>query len=72
MAINLATKYSNKIDEVVKQTSLTDVAVNNEYDFVGAQTVKVYSFDVAPMNDYNASGSNRYVHLLNWKILCRN
>lgn len=60
MAINLATKYSNKIDEVVKQTSLTDVAVNNDYDFVGAQSVKVYSFDVAPMNDYSASGANRY------------
>jgi N4-gp56 family major capsid protein len=60
MAINLATKYSNKIDEVVNATSLTNSAVNNDYDFVSAQTVKVYSFGVAPMNDYQASGSNRY------------
>lgn len=60
MAINLAAKYSDKIDEVVKQTSITDVAVNQDYDFVGAQTVKVYSFGTAPMNDYQATGSNRY------------
>lgn len=60
MAINLATKYSNKIDEVVKATSLTNVAVNTDYDFVGGQSVKVYSFGVAPMNDYVATGANRY------------
>lgn len=60
MAINLATKYSNTIDEVIKQGTLTDVAINRDYDFVGAQTVKVYSFDVAPMNDYQAKGANRY------------
>ena len=60
MAINLATKYSDKIDEVVKQASITDVAINKDYDFVGAQTVKVYSFGVAPMNDYQNSGANRY------------
>lgn len=60
MAINLATKYSDKIDEVVKLASITDVAVNKDYDFVGAQTVKVHSFAVAPMNDYSATGSNRY------------
>lgn len=60
MAIDLATKYSSKIDEVIRATSLTDRAVNSEYDFVGAQTVKVYSFGTAPMNDYKAEGENRY------------
>jgi len=60
MPVNLATKYSSKIDEVLAQNSLTDVAVNKDYDFVGAQTVKVYSFGTAAMNDYQASGANRY------------
>lgn len=60
MAINLASKYSSAIDEVVKKESLTDRAVNSDYDFVGAQSVKVYSFGTAPMNDYQASGMSRY------------
>ena len=60
MAINLAEKYSSKIDEVIHAGALTDVAVNQEYDFVGAQSVKVYSFGTVPLNNYNNSGSNRY------------
>ena len=60
MPINLATKYSSAIDEVIKSASLTDRAINSDYDFVGTQTVKVYSFGTAPMNDYKASGENRY------------
>ncbi len=60
MAINLATKYSGAIDEVISRESLTDRAINSDFDFVGAQTVKVYSFGTVPMNDYKASGENRY------------
>lgn len=60
MAVNLAVKYSSQIDEVVANASLTDGGINKDYDFIGAQTVKVYSFETAPMNDYQASGSNRY------------
>lgn len=60
MAVNLATKYSNKVDEAVTLASITSTSVNNDYDFVGARTVKVKSFSTAPMNDYTASGSNRY------------
>lgn len=58
--INLAEKYSSKVDEIIKQGALSDSAVNQEYEFVGAQTVKVYSFGTAEMNDYKATGSNRY------------
>ncbi len=60
MAINLATKYSDVIDERFAAESLTASAVNSDYDFTGAQTVKVYSMETAPLNDYNNSGSNRY------------
>ena len=31
-----------------------------KYEFTGAQTVKVYSMGTAEMNDYKATGSNRY------------
>lgn len=60
MAINLATKYADVIDERFALESLTASAVNNDYDFSGAQTVKVYAMDTAPLNDYVNSGSNRY------------
>lgn len=60
MAINLAIKYSSKVDEIIKAGNLSDGAINHNYEFVGAQTVKVYSMGVAEMNDYNASGTSRY------------
>ncbi len=35
-------------------------AVNQDYDFVGAQTVHVYSVPTAPMHDYTKTGLSRY------------
>lgn len=60
MAINYASKYAQKIDERFSREALTGVAVNNDYDFVGAKTVNVYSVPTAQMNDYTKTGSNRY------------
>lgn len=60
MAVNLAVKYSGKVDEVIKNGALSAPSVNNDYDFVGVKTVKVYSFDPVEMNDYTRSGSGRY------------
>lgn len=60
MAINYAEKYSTKIDERFKKGAVTTPAINNDYDFVGVKTVKVYSVPTAPMGNYQRSGSNRY------------
>lgn len=60
MAVNLAVKYSAKIDEKFKLGALTTTAVNNDYDFVGVKTVKVYSIPTANMSNYTRSGANRY------------
>lgn len=60
MAVNLATKYAQLIDERFSSESLTAAAVNQDYDFIGAQSVKVYSMATAPMNDYQNAGNNRY------------
>lgn len=61
MAVNLATKYSEAVDEVFRKEALTaPLAEQNKSEFIGAQTVKVYRMDTAEMNDYQASGSNRY------------
>jgi hypothetical protein len=58
--INLATKYSNKIDETIINGALSAPSINNDYSFVDAKTVKVYSFDPVAMNNYTRSGSNRF------------
>lgn len=60
MAVNYAEKYSSQIDERFKIDSVTNAAVNHNYDFVGVQTVKVYSIPTSAMNDYKLTGSNRY------------
>ena len=56
MAINLAEKYSTQVDEIIRKGLLSTAGTNNDVDFVGAQTVKVYSMGVAPLNDYNVNG----------------
>ncbi len=60
MAINYAEKYSAKIDERFKLGAVTTPAVNNDYDFIGVKTVKVYSVPTSEMNDYQRTGANRY------------
>lgn len=60
MAQNLATKYSKKVDERFALQSLTEAAMNKDYDWDGVDTVKVYAVDTVPMGDYNRSGSSRY------------
>lgn len=63
MAQNLATKFSPKVDERFTQVSLTEAAVNNDYDWNGVNSISVYSVDVAPMQSYSrtgAAGVDRY------------
>lgn len=60
MAVNYATKYSEKVDERFTLGSLTAGIVNNDYDWIGVSTVKVYSIPTVTMNDYNLTGSSRY------------
>ena len=58
--INLATKYSSFIDELMKVGALTTPAYNVNIEFVGVKTVNIYSMATAPLNDYTPSGANRY------------
>ena len=60
MAVNYAEKYSTKIDERFKLGALTAPAINNDYEFVGVQTVMVFSIPTAAMNTYTRTGSSRY------------
>lgn len=58
--INLATQYSPNVDERFTKESQAVLALNNDYKFVGTETVKVYSIPVAPLTPYQKSGLNRY------------
>lgn len=61
--INLATKYSDKVSERFYQDSVTQSSFSKDrdFEFIGAKTVKVYSVNTVPMNDYNRTAtSNRF------------
>lgn len=60
MAINLASKYSSKVDERFKMKELTGHGLNTDYDWEGVDTVTVYSIDTTALNDYQKTGTNRY------------
>lgn len=61
MAINLASKYSDKVDERFSLLSLTEnIGLNKDYDWNGVKTITVYSVDTAPMANYTRTGTARY------------
>ncbi len=62
MAINLAEKFSSKVDERFETESKTSLVTNKDYDFIGAHSIKIYSVGVAEMGDYgrNTAGTSRY------------
>ena len=58
--VNLASKYSNKVDEAFRRASLKQLVTNNDYDWQGVKTVNVYSIPVVNLSDYARTGANRY------------
>jgi hypothetical protein len=56
----LASKFSNKVDEAFQRAALCNLVTNNDYDWEGVSAVKVYSIPVVNMNDYQRTGVNRY------------
>ena len=60
MAINLASKYSDKVVERFTQKALTDKGLNKDYDWTGVKTVTVYSIPTVALADYTRTGSSRY------------
>jgi N4-gp56 family major capsid protein len=60
MAVNLASKYSAKVDERFKLKSFTESVVNNSYDWSGVKTISVYDIPTVAMGNYTRSGTGRY------------
>jgi N4-gp56 family major capsid protein len=60
MAVNLASKYSSKVDERFKLQSLTEAVVNQNYDWEGVKTISVYDIPTVAMGNYARTGLARY------------
>lgn len=56
--INLVTKFVPYVDEMFTSESKKSLLTNQDFDWTGAHTVKVYKVSTADMNDYDRDGSN--------------
>lgn len=67
MAINLAAKFLPFVDEKFSQDSKKSMVTNNDFDWSGGKSVKIYKITTAQMADYDRSGtganSSRYGEL---------
>ena len=57
MAIQLAEKYLPYVDEVFAKESKKSLLTNNDFNFDGAGTVKIYKISTSQMNDYGRHGT---------------
>jgi len=56
MAIELATQYLPFVDEMFTTESKKSMLTNNDFDWTGASTVKIYKISTADMTDYDRKG----------------
>ena len=60
MAINYAAKFDKKVSERFTLKSLTEAAVNKDYEWSGVSTVTAYSYPTTALGDYTLTGAARY------------
>lgn len=56
MAINLVTKFQPYTDEQFSTESKKSLLTNQDFDWTGAHTIKVYKVTTSAMNDYGRNG----------------
>lgn len=57
MAIELVTRFLPYVDELFSTESKKSILTNQDLDWTGAHTVKVYKVTTADMNDYDRGGT---------------
>ena len=57
MPIDLVTKFQPYVDEQFSTESKKSLLTNNDFDWSGAHTVKIYKISTAPMHDYDRPGT---------------
>lgn len=61
MAINAATKFASKTSDLLYTERKTQLVTNQDYDFDGVETVKIYTLSDPTIGNYDPSGgANRY------------
>ncbi len=60
MAIDLTTKFLPLTDEKFSKESKTSLLTNQDFNFDGAKTVKIYKVSTSSMNDYDRSGTGAH------------
>lgn len=56
MAIELVTKFAPYTDEIFHKESKKSLLTNNDFEWTGAHTVKVFKVTTSGMNDYGRNG----------------
>lgn len=56
MSISLATKFAPYVDEQFTSESKKSLLTNDDFDWTGAHTIKVYKVSTSEMNDYDRNG----------------
>lgn len=60
MAIELATKFQPHVDEQFSTESKRDLLTNQDFDWTGAHSIKIYKVSTSQMNDYDRAGNEEY------------
>lgn len=56
--IDLVTKFAPYVDEQFKNKSKLSMLTNQDFDWTGAHTVKIYKIGTSQMNDYDRAGED--------------
>ena len=57
MAINLVTKFQPYVDEAFTAGSKASMLTNKDFNWSGAQTIKIHKVNTVPMSDYDRAGT---------------
>lgn len=60
MAINLATKFQKKTSDLMVARSKTSEIINQDWDWDGVNSIKVYTLTDPTIGNYSTSGNERY------------
>jgi N4-gp56 family major capsid protein len=58
--MNYALKYADQVDSRFTLGSLTQGIINNNFDWIGVESVRVFSRDLATLGNYALTGTSRY------------
>lgn len=58
MAMQLATMFKPYVDEMFSTESKIELVTNQDFDWTGARSIKLYKITTSEMNDYDRNGKN--------------